>query len=345
MIINKLLGAADRGWVPDSLIRVGIRHLLTERLSTSHREFDPDPDGYRRRFLARLESSRVAEKTDDANQQHYEVPPEFFLRILGPRLKYSSCYYPDPDSTLGQAEECMLALTVERAGIEDGMSILELGCGWGSLSLYMAERFPNSSITAVSNSRLQKQLIDERAQEAGLNNLQVLTQDINQLEVDERVDRIVSVEMFEHMRNYRELFRRCHGWLKPSGSLFVHIFSHRSIPYLFEDNGPANWMTRYFFSGGTMPSHDLFEYCQDCFQVDQDWIVNGSHYSRTLEDWLTQIDSNLDSVRTVFRIHYGADSEIWIQRWRMFMMACSELFAFHGGDEWRVSHYRMSPLP
>lgn len=342
-LTSMFIALMERRLLPDSVIRVGIRRLLAARIQDSRSAYDPDPEAYMKRFVSDLTSSSLAEHTEEANEQHYEVPSAFFLKILGPRLKYSSCLWEKPGTTLAQAEEAMLSLTCERAELKDGLDILELGCGWGSLSLWMAEHYPNSSITAVSKSRTQREHIEGVAAERGLKNLRVITCDINHFQHDGRADRIVSVEMFEHVRNYPALFQACRSWLKPEGKMFIHVFAHRDVPYLFETESNANWMAKYFFTGGTMSSHDLFRRVQDAFEVEEDWVVNGEHYSRTLEAWLVLIDQNEEEILSLFQDHYGREAKRWVQRWRIFMIACSELFLYRDGTEWAVSHYRMRP--
>jgi cyclopropane-fatty-acyl-phospholipid synthase len=295
------------------------------------------------RWVEELRSAPLAVHTADANRQHYEVPAEYFRLVLGPRLKYSSCFYPDGVTDLGTAEEAMLELSCERAELADGMEILELGCGWGSLSLWMAERYPNARILSISNSASQREFILGRAAERGLRNVEVLTRDVNVFSTERRFDRVVSVEMFEHLRNYRELFRRIAGWLNPAGKLWCHVFCHRDWSYPFETEGDDNWMGRYFFTGGTMPSDGLFAWFQDDLRLERQWRVNGTHYARTLLAWLALQDARKDEVMRVMRSTYGqADAAVWFQRWRMFYLACAELFGFHGGNEWYVGHYLMS---
>jgi cyclopropane-fatty-acyl-phospholipid synthase len=291
-------------------------------------------------LISQLAQGPVAELTHKANQQHYEVPAEFFRRSLGPRLKYSCCYWPPDVTTLEEAEVAALKETCRTADLQNGHTILELGCGWGSLSLWMAEQFPDSRIVAVSNSHSQKTFIDQQAAERGLGNLTVQTCDINDFQPQETFDRVVSVEMFEHVRNHSELMRRIESWLTSDGRLFVHIFCHASAAYLFEDEDSSSWMAREFFSGGIMPSADLLIDCQLFLELEQRVIWNGKHYERTSNAWLDLMDQQSDAVAEIFRNTYGAHWKQWRQRWRMFYMACAELFGFDNGDQWFVTHYR-----
>lgn len=327
--------AMERGWVPEPLIRVGIRRLLGQRLRTQSGQSSLT------RLQAELEDSPIALHTDKANAQHYELPAEFFRRIMGRHMKYSACYWPEGVTTLDAAEAAMLALTSERADIHDGQTILELGCGWGSLTLWLAEHYPRSTVTAVSNSHPQRRFIEQTCAERGLNNVQVITADMNDFSIDRRFDRVVSVEMFEHMRNYRELMARIAGWLRPDGALFVHVFSHREQAYPFETEGDDNWMGKYFFTGGLMPSRDLLPRFQDDLRLEDQWHLNGRHYQRTCEAWLANQYRHRDAIMAVFRDTYGpADAARWFQRWKVFFLACAELFGYRGGEEWGVSHYR-----
>lgn len=338
MIITETL--LEKNLLPDWLIRAGIRRLLRERL----REEDAGDPVRRRerleRFAGELRASPIAIETGAANRQHYEVPAAFFGLCLGPRRKYSSAFWPEGVTTLAAAEEAMLDLTCRRACLEDGQSVLELGCGWGSLSLFMAGRFPGSRITAVSNSRSQKAFIDAESARLGLNNLEVVTADMNHFDTGKRFDRIVSVEMFEHMRNYQELMRRIASWSNPGALLFVHIFTHKSFAYAFEDRGPGDWMARHFFTGGIMPSDDLLLHFQDDFSIREHWRLDGTHYQKTAAAWLAAMDANRAAILELFRKTYGAENALlWFVRWRVFYMACEELWGYRRGGEWLVSHY------
>ncbi|MEO5628326.1 MAG: cyclopropane-fatty-acyl-phospholipid synthase family protein [Thermomonas sp.] len=336
-----LLGLAERGLVPDALLRAGIRRMCTQRLAE---ESAGGPDAVGMRFqqqIGLLRESPVAIHTDAANRQHYELPPAFFQHCLGPRLKYSSCYYPTGDETLAEAEDAMLELYGQRAELVDGQEVLELGCGWGSLTLWMAQRFPKSRITAVSNSRPQREFIEARCRERGLDNVNVVTCDVNTLQLQaDRFDRCVSIEMFEHMRNYDTLLGRIGQWLRPGGALFVHIFCHKTLLYPFETEGEDNWMGRHFFTGGLMPSADTLLWFQRNLRIEQRWLVDGRHYQRTADHWLEEQDKHRDAVMPVLREAYGEAADLWFQRWRMFWMACAEMFGYDQGREWMVGHYR-----
>ena len=339
-----LLGWAERGWLPDALVRFGIRRLCAQRLR-DERAGGLDAQAARfQQLIDDLRESPVAIHTDAANAQHYELPPAFFRLCLGARLKYSGCYYPTGAETLDEAEDAMLALYGERAELADGQDILELGCGWGSLTLWMAQRYPGSRITAVSNSRPQREHIERRCRELRLSNVRVITQDVNQLLLDAaQFDRVVSVEMFEHMRNYGALLSRIAAWLRPGGKLFVHIFAHRTCMYPFETAGDDNWMGRHFFTGGLMPASDTLLWFQQHLRIEQRWHVDGTHYERTANHWLENQDRRRDEVMTVLRDAYGEPgARLWFQRWRMFWMSCAELFGYARGQEWLVAHYRFA---
>lgn len=339
-----MLGWAERGLVPDSLLRLGIRRLCAQRLATERAGGLAEEAARFQQRLAQLRAEEVALHTDAANEQHYELPPEFFVHCLGRRLKYSSAYYPTGRESLDEAEDAMLALYGARAQLEDGQDILELGCGWGSLTLWMAERYRNSKICAVSNSKLQREHIEARCRERGLENVQVVTTDVNRLELPAaRFDRCVSIEMFEHMRNYDTLLARIACWLRPQGKLFVHIFAHRTLMYPFETEGSDNWMGRHFFTGGLMPATDTLLWFQRDLQVEQHWQLDGTHYERTANHWLHNQDNRRDEVLAVLTKFYGArNAAVWSQRWRMFWMACAETFGYDDGREWLVAHYRLT---
>lgn len=327
----------ERGLLPDGAVRWGVRRLCAQRLRESRRERASDMSV----FLERARRAEVAPVPEKANAQHYEVPTEFFELMLGPHLKYSGCYWRDGVTSLAQAERDALALTVEHAGITDGMSVLELGCGWGSLSLWMAEHFPKSRIVGVSNSAGQRAHITRVATERGLTNLEIRTADMNVFEPGQRFDRIVSVEMFEHMRNYETLLGRIEQWLEADGRLLVHVFCHKKYTYLFEERGAGNWMGRHFFSGGVMPSIDLLPSVPSGLRLEKRWDWEGRHYERTANAWLENLDKNRDEARRILAGVYGErDADRWVGRWRLFLIACAELFGYASGGEWGVAHYR-----
>jgi len=330
----------EQGYVPDRVIRAGIRRLLKQRLD----EIDAgDVEAAARRiehFVAEMDASPVALVPELANEQHYEVPADFYALALGRRRKYSSCYWPDGVTSLDGAEEAALAMTCERAGLRDGLDVLELGCGWGSLTLWMAEHYPASHVTAVSNSHSQRAYILAQAAERGLRNVEVITEDMNRFASARKFDRVLSVEMFEHMRNYRALFERIHSWLEPGGRFFLHIFVHRAVPYAFVDSGPSDWMSRHFFSGGIMPSDELPLRFQEHLRLVQRWRWNGQHYEKTANAWLAAMDQRRAAVWPILEQTYGANAaRQWWMRWRIFFMACAEMFGYRRGQEWWVAHY------
>ena len=333
-----MIRIAESGYLPDALIRVGIRRLLRRRIGDEQRRTHGGRPG--RWITEQLSRGPIAVETGQANEQHYEVPAAFFKLMLGPHLKYSSCHWSYAEQPLKEAEAEMLDLTCERAGIADGMTVLDLGCGWGSLSLWIAARYPRCGVTAVSNSSSQAEFIRRLASERDLQNLAVMTEDINRFEAPGRYDRIVSVEMFEHMRNYETLLARVAGWLEDDGKLFVHIFCHRRLAYLFQIEGDDDWMARYFFTGGLMPSLDLLERFDKDLRVAQQWTIDGSHYQRTLLAWLHNLDERRSEALDVLGRHYGPDqAHRWFVRWRLFLLGCAELFGYHGGCEWMVAHH------
>ena len=326
--------------IPDFLIRLGIRHLLWRRLKEERQPTAELQQARLMELVARMKDSPIAVETGAANQQHYEVPTSFFRLVLGHGLKYSSGYWTNETASLDRAEDDMLRLTVERAGIENGQNILDLGCGWGSLSLWIAERYPTSKVTAVSNSRTQKTFIDEQARLRGLRNLTVLTADMNSFHTEQKFDRVVSVEMFEHMRNYELLLKKISSFLLPNGALFVHIFTHSQFAYFFEPRDDSDWMSRYFFTGGMMPSDALPFYFNDDLRVVRHWRVDGTHYARTAEAWLANMDVHREEILPIFEEVYGGQDALrWWVYWRVFFMSCAELWGFAEGREWMVSHY------
>jgi cyclopropane-fatty-acyl-phospholipid synthase len=330
----------ETGLVPDSVIRSGVRRLLESKRRQIRAGDIEYAASELNQFVAMMDDSPIALVPELANEQHYEVPAGFFANVMGEHLKYSCGYWPTGVTDLTEAEAAALRLTVQRADIRDGQQILDLGCGWGSLSLWIAARFPNCTVTAVSNSASQREFIVERARLQQLSNIRVLVQDMNEFTTDDQFDRVVSVEMFEHMRNYRELFESIHRWLAPGGRFFMHIFCHYSTPYEYVDNGPGDWMSRYFFSGGIMPCAELPLRFADHLSIEKRWQWNGNHYANTCDAWLARMDSNKKQIMPQLAECYGEpNAALWWQRWRIFFMACSELFRYRHGEEWYVSHY------
>lgn len=338
-LLSSTIAAAERAPIPDALVRASISALVgrtATRFASAGAEADAE-------FAAAMAARAIAEETDAANAQHYEVPAAFFARVLGPNRKYSSCFYRDEASTLQEAEEEALRQTVEHAALADGQTILELGCGWGSLSLWMARQFPNARITAVSNSRSQREYIEAEAGMRQLRNLKVVTADMNMFDPRQTFSRIVSVEMFEHMMNWRELLTRARGWLDADGALFMHIFTHRTGAYLFDRNNREDWIAQHFFTGGVMPSHHLIRQYGDLFTVEKEWRWSGTHYQRTANHWLANFDADRAEIERILRPVYGDETRLWMRRWRWFFLATAGLFGHADGTEWGVSHYRLQP--
>ncbi|MGE0767482.1 MAG: cyclopropane-fatty-acyl-phospholipid synthase family protein [Hyphomicrobiaceae bacterium] len=338
-IRQKAFNLAERAPVPDVLVRLAIEQLVSrtsrllaraDRCSTA-------------RFAEDLARLPIAIHTDVANAQHYEMPASFYELVLGSQRKYSCCYFDSPRATLGDAEERALELTGEHADLADGQTILELGCGWGSLSLWMARKYPGANIVAVSNSRSQRVFIEQRVREQSLANLSVESADMNEFRTKQQFERIVSVEMFEHMSNWRELLGRARSWIAPGGRMFMHIFSHRTTPYFFDHSNEDDWIAQHFFTGGVMPSHDLIRCYSDHFEVEKEWHWDGSHYARTADRWLARFDANAEAVARIFDAVYGSQSKLWQRRWRLFFLATSGLFGFKQGHEWGVSHFLLKP--
>ena len=332
------IAAVERAPIPDVLTRSGVAFLVGRARETLGKDAASDAV-----FAADMARYSIATDTADANAQHYEVPTAFFRLCLGPRLKYSSCLYDAGANDLAAAEVMALTETCAHADLRDGQRVLELGCGWGSLSLWMAERYPASRITSVSNSASQRAFIEGDAAARGLTNLTAVTADMNVFDTTDRFDRMVSVEMFEHMSNWRALLTRVKGWLEPDGRAFLHVFSHRDHAYRFDADDPDDWIAKYFFTGGIMPSHDLIRSFPDLFEVEADWRWSGAHYQRTANDWLANFDRHREEIDRILRPVYGAETEVWKRRWRLFFLATAGLFGDRGGETWGVSHYRLKP--
>lgn len=333
------IAAAERLPLPDAALRFGVDQLVartSRRLAAGDRISGPD-------FAIAMDNWPIATHVKDANEQHYELPSAFFELALGPRRKYSSCLYPTAKTTLAEAEIAALEETCAHAALEDGQDVLELGCGWGSLSLFMAERYPASRIVAVSNSSTQRLHIESEIARLGLTNLTIVTADMNAFAPEGSFDRIVSVEMFEHMSNWRALFRRARSWIRPDGRLFIHVFSHRDSAYRFDHEDKSDWIAQHFFTGGVMPSHDLVHQFGETFAVERDWRWSGVHYERTALDWLRNFDANRAAIEAIFVETYGDQAALWMRRWRLFFLATAGLFGHANGAEWGVSHYLLRP--
>jgi cyclopropane-fatty-acyl-phospholipid synthase len=338
-MIALAINAAERAPMPDSVTLAGIDFLCAR----TKRRLAETSDTVEEAFVRAMPDFPVATHTDEANQQHYEVPAEFFSLVLGPQRKYSSCLYPTDTTDLAEAETYALAATVKHARIEDGQTILELGCGWGSLSLYLAQYFPMAEITSVSNSSSQREYIMQQARKRGLTNLTVITSDMNDFVAHQTFDRVVSVEMFEHMSNWRTLLERTRGWLKPDGRLFLHVFTHRDRSYRFDHADKADWIAQHFFTGGIMPAFDLPHRFQDIYSVEQEWRWSGTHYKKTALDWLANMDRESARIDPILRRVYGADAGLWRRRWRLFFLATAGLFGHDNGEVWGVGHYLLAP--
>lgn len=338
-LLNRTAELGEAFAWPDPILRGAINHLVAR----TDRRLAATPASAGKHFAAEMADYPIAIHTADANAQHYELPELFFGLVLGPRRKYSCCLFPAADTSLAEAEEHALAQTAVHAELHDGQTILELGCGWGSLSLWMAERFPKARITSVSNSLSQRAYIVAEARKRGLGNLTVVTADMNDFAIDETFDRVVSVEMFEHMANWRRLLARVKLWLKPDGRAFVHVFSHAVTPYRFNHENPADWIAKHFFTGGIMPSHSLMHEFPESFSVEQEWRWSGEHYRRTADVWLANYDRNAEEIGEILHRAYGDDAALWRRRWRLFFLATSGLFGHADGKSWGISHYRLAP--
>jgi len=337
-IVEQLISATERAPLPDAATKAGINFLVAR----TKRQLAREPDDASATFAQAMSAFPIAQATAEANEQHYEIPPRFFELFLGARRKYSCGYYENATSSLNDAEERALALTAEHAGLSDGQSVLELGCGWGSLTLWMAANYPASTITAVSNSHSQRAYIEERANILGLQNINAVTADMNAFDTQEQFERIVSIEMFEHMSNWHQLISKASSWLTPGdGRLFIHVFSHNRAPYRFDHTDKTDWIAQHFFTGGIMPSHDLIQQYGDLVEVEEEWRWSGEHYEKTARDWLANFDRNDAEIEAILKDVYGGEAILWKRRWRLFFLATMGLFGHAGGKEWGISHYRL----
>ncbi|KAM3757893.1 hypothetical protein ACB098_01G001800 [Castanea mollissima] len=338
--VRLMLGSLERNLLPDAVIRKLTRLLLATRLRSGYKPSAQLQLSHLLQFVLSLREMPIAIKTDDPKTQHYELPTSFFKLVLGNNLKYSSCYFSDNSKTLENAEETMLELYCERSQLKDGHTVLDVGCGWGSLSLYIARKYSNCRVTGICNSTTQKAYIEEQCRDLRLQNVEIIVADISLFEMEASYDRIFSIEMFEHMKNYEDLLKKISKWLKEDSLLFIHHFCHKAFAYHFEDLNEDDWITRYFFSGGTMPSANLLLYFQDDVSVVNHWLVNGKHYAQTSEEWLKRMDKNLSSIKPIMESTYGKDSAVkWTVYWRTFFIAVAELFGYNGGEEWMVAHF------
>jgi len=335
----------EQGYIPDSIIRKGIQRLLKVRLKEIYVDNAEELTKLKNLFIDNMRKAPIALVPDKANEQHYEVPAKFYDLVLGNNNKYSCCYWDEDTESLSKAEENSLALSCSHAQFYNGQKILELGCGWGSLTLWMAQNYPQSNITAVSNSKSQRQHIEVRAQSLGLTNIKVITSDINDFNIDKKFDRVVSIEMFEHMRNWELLFSNVSNWLNDDGKFFMHVFTNRHAAYAFEVKDSSDWMSEHFFTGGMMPSDDLPLYFQQHLAIEKTWAWDGNHYAKTSNAWLQNMDDNKAEIIRLIKDAYGEDNvQTWWMRWRLFFMACAELFAFDHGQQWHVMHYRFNKV-
>ena len=340
MNAQRAINWVEQGYVPENIIRKGIRRLLNERLKEIYAYDMETSTQLKNQFVQDMSRSPVALLPEKANEQHYEVPAKFYDLVLGAHKKYSCCYWDEHTTNLDQAEISAFEKTCDHADISDGLEILELGCGWGSLTLWMASQYPNSRITAVSNSHSQREYIENSAQNAGLKNIDVITCDMNDFETNQQFDRIVSIEMFEHMRNWNLLFQRVSHWLKDNGKFFMHVFTNRQAAYTFEVKDSSDWMSEHFFSGGMMPSDDLALFFQKDLRISKTWAWNGNHYAKTCNAWLANMDREKPYIIPLLQSTYGIEAaQTWWMRWRIFFMACAELFAYEQGEQWHVMHY------